>query len=789
MASFADRVKVTVDSSTAGTGAVTLSTAVSGYQAVPSALDGASIRYVIELGTAWEIGLGVYTHSTLNLTRSLTSSSTGSLLNLNNTAVVFISPAAEDLQYVEVYSSTSDLPSASSNHGRIAHVHGEGAMYFAHAGNWVRLGNYSEITSYTLPTASSSTLGGIKIGSGLSIDGSGVVTASGSSGIALTDLSVTQNSASGSGALSYNNTSGVFSYTPPASSSSSGGSLVPITTTKTVASSGATVFTGTWKAENIAVFLNGVKLQDSEVTATDTQITISATADGDIVEVVEYGAPFASPYASTFPIVTTGATFVTVNYTPDKVAVFKNGVKLRGGGVDFTARNGTSITGFSAFASGDVVEVVEHGSLAESGGGVTAYDNYSDLPSGGNTDGDLGWVKDVSGSGATKALYVWDGSAWDRVYNGAEETLTWSTEPPTSYFLAPSGSAQTITIAATDPEGFPVSYSVDTNPSSISEATISENNGTFTLTPSSDSSLIGNTFSARFKATDGLHVISKSCSVTLGALGSQYNPVTNIAALRSAGITTDGLYYFDNSISNGTAFAAYCNFNYIDGNDWYLLLKVHNQGDMPSGSALWTNTTLHNETDANLTSGNYAKYATWNNIEFTNLQMEMHQGGTAKYPPTMHFSTARTFAAAITLAGGTSAASNVNNTVPATSTTPSYTTNIKYHDTGFEKNGNSFTDANGGEANVNNYGIAMWSLNTSNSTTAEGYSSVGRAGAWIGCPLDEQSYAFGNNSGNAGSGFGFGASAGNSPRTTSAGYNEWGLSASTNTLPAYVWIR
>ena len=39
MASFADRVKVTVDSSTSGTGAVTLSTAVSGYQSVPSALE------------------------------------------------------------------------------------------------------------------------------------------------------------------------------------------------------------------------------------------------------------------------------------------------------------------------------------------------------------------------------------------------------------------------------------------------------------------------------------------------------------------------------------------------------------------------------------------------------------------------------------------------------------------------------------------------------------------------------------------------------------------------------
>jgi hypothetical protein len=169
--------------------------------------------------------------------------------------------------------------------------------------------------------------------------------------------------------------------------------------------------------------------------------------------------------------------------------------------------------------------------------------------------------------------------------------------------------------------------------------------------------------------------------------------------------------------------------------------------------------------------------------------MEMHQDGTAKYPPTMHFSTARTFAAAITLAGGTNAASNVNNTVAAASTTPSYTTSMRYHYTGFEKNGNTFNDANGGEDIINNYGIAMWATNSTNSTTAEGYSSVGRAGAWIGCPLDEQAYTFGNSSGNAGSGFGFGASAGNPAKTTSAGYGEWTNSASTNTLPGYVWIR
>ena len=259
-----------------------------------------------------------------------------------------------------------------------------------------------------MPTASASTLGGIKIGTGLSIDGSGVVTASGSS--------------------------------------SSGGSLEPITTTKTTATAGQTVFTGSWKAENIAVFLNGVKLQDSEVTATDTQITISAAAVGDIVEVVEYGAPFASPYASTFPTVTTGATSVTVDYTVDKVAVYKNGVKLRGGGVDFTASNGTSITGFSAFVANDVVEVVEHGSLASTPNNIV---DLSDTPSSLGTAGQVLQVNsganalefaDAGGAGFSKGTVT--GNTIDlstgtffEYTPSANSTLTFSNAPTEHKFL------------------------------------------------------------------------------------------------------------------------------------------------------------------------------------------------------------------------------------------------------------------------------------------------------------------------------------------------------------------
>ena len=275
-----------------------------------------------------------------------------------------------------------------------------------------------------------------------------------------------------------------------------------------------------------------------------------------------------------------------------------------------------------------------------------------------------------------------------------------------------------------------------------------------------------------------------------GLGSSSASPASDITALRAAGITTDGMYWFDNSISNGTPFQAYCKFDYVDGNDWYLLLKVHNQGDMTSGNPLWTNTTLHNETDDDLTSGNFSKYATWNNIKFDHLMMEMHQDGIAKYPPIMNFTTERTFAEAITASGGATAANGQNNLVAANSTSPSYTTNVLYHDTAFEYNGNTFTNTGLFERYVQKYGIGMWSSDASNSTTAEGFASVGRGGAWIGCPLDNNGITFGSNHGTrSDSGFGFGASGGNTPKTTSAGYCEWNGTSSTNTLPGYVWVR
>ena len=67
-------------------------------------------------------------------------------LSLNSTAgqLSITGGSNVDLRQTQfLYSATSDLPSASTYHGAIAHVHAEGALYFAHGGNWVKLANDS----------------------------------------------------------------------------------------------------------------------------------------------------------------------------------------------------------------------------------------------------------------------------------------------------------------------------------------------------------------------------------------------------------------------------------------------------------------------------------------------------------------------------------------------------------------------------------------------------------------------------------------------------------------------
>ncbi len=100
---------------TTGTGTITLGSAVTKFQTFAAAgvVDADVIRYVIEDGNAWEIGVGTYIATGTTMSRTLLSSSTGSLLALSGAAQVYITATAEDLVTLTAGDGTAAAPSHS----------------------------------------------------------------------------------------------------------------------------------------------------------------------------------------------------------------------------------------------------------------------------------------------------------------------------------------------------------------------------------------------------------------------------------------------------------------------------------------------------------------------------------------------------------------------------------------------------------------------------------------------------------------------------------------------------
>lgn len=158
---------------------------------------------------------------------------------------------------------------------------------------------------------------------------------------------------------------------------------------------------------------------------------------------------------------------------------------------------------------------------ASPSGGIVNVSTYANLPSSPSVT-DLAFVTDK------KALYIYDGAEWDRVYTGNQTTPSFTTDPPASLLLNTDGSNNVVTVAATDAEGFPITYEFDgfSGSSSYTESSLppqisslSKNNGVFTFTPSTTSG----TFTGRFKASDGLQTTAKTTLFQLSfGLGDCY---------------------------------------------------------------------------------------------------------------------------------------------------------------------------------------------------------------------------------------------------------------------------
>ena len=122
MVKLVNRAKVST--LTTGTGTLTLGPAVDGFQsfAASGVTNGDTVRYVIEDGDAWEIGVGTFNAAAQTLTRSPSqSSSGGSTVSLGGSAVVYVTATAED------FAQNYDGGAAASVFLPIQHIDGGNA--------------------------------------------------------------------------------------------------------------------------------------------------------------------------------------------------------------------------------------------------------------------------------------------------------------------------------------------------------------------------------------------------------------------------------------------------------------------------------------------------------------------------------------------------------------------------------------------------------------------------------------------------------------------------------------
>lgn len=121
MVTLANRVKV--ETATTGTGVITLGAASSGFQSFADGgiSDGDTVRYVIEDGSSWEIGSGVFDSTAGTMTRTVSeSSNAGSPLSLSGAAKVFLTILADDLNLTADYGLITGALTLTDDYGGLA---------------------------------------------------------------------------------------------------------------------------------------------------------------------------------------------------------------------------------------------------------------------------------------------------------------------------------------------------------------------------------------------------------------------------------------------------------------------------------------------------------------------------------------------------------------------------------------------------------------------------------------------------------------------------------------------
>ena len=177
--------------------------------------------------------------------------------------------------------------------------------------------------------------------------------------------------------------------------------------------------------------------------------------------------------------------------------------------------------------------------------GVQVYATINDLPLSGVAEGSMALVD------STDKLYIFSDSGW---YSIAIVNQTPSISGVSAtYTLATDGSATTVTITATDPEGIPITYSIASDTSG-NVATVTQGTGAntnvFTITPSTNTANAG-TFSLTFRASDGVNIATAVSEFTLQFKVENSNYTTALITPTDNGYTSNKVFR-DSSGNNHT---------------------------------------------------------------------------------------------------------------------------------------------------------------------------------------------------------------------------------------------
>ena len=226
---------------------------------------------------------------------------------------------------------------------------------------------------------------------------------------------------------------------------------------------------------------------------------------------------------------------------------------------------------------------------ADSSAGVTVYATIDDLPLTGVTEGSMALVD------STDKLYIFSDTGWYSI--SIVNTTPSISGVNATYTLATDGTATTVTVTATDPEGVPLTYSIvsDTsgNIATVSQGTGSNTN-VWTITPSTNTANAGS-FTLVFRASDGTNVASASSTFTLQFIIA--NTKYTRALITSVGANNAVNNSFDDASTNNHTITAYGNVtqnafspyrrggygHYFDGSGDYLSVGGSSNNETLSG--------------------------------------------------------------------------------------------------------------------------------------------------------------------------------------------------------------